>query len=106
LSINSSEGITVFDDLRPITSDIDTDICRYVEPFMEFDNDTERKSYITFARDVAEFQRTIFRPECYQLINPEKDRLISRIQGMKTEFDPKYACIIPEIKVRVCFIFL
>jgi len=59
-------------------------------------------SRVTFIRDVAPYQRQRYQSEiCYkgEKIRIQKDRYISRVQGVKTSLDAKYASVLPEIKV-------
>jgi hypothetical protein len=112
---NSPCSIPVSEDLRSITPNIDLDLCLHDSCLSSPDNvqldsnhDVNNSpSHVVFVRDVAPNQRSQYQPNLYDQNTTDeylkKKNYTVRIQGVKTDFDNKYASILPEIKVSfVC----
>lgn len=103
--------MSVSEDIRPTTPNIDYNLCLSDEPsssscptHVRTSNNLNMRSHIVFVRDIAPYQKISNQPDnSYQDINNDgfKEKYPVNIHGLQMSYDRKCANILPEIKVSI-----
>ncbi|CAF2074701.1 unnamed protein product [Rotaria magnacalcarata] len=110
ISANSPNDMSVSEDSRSMTPTLDMKLC-FHDAFPSSSNDIHSNSSddanatsrIVFVRDVSPYQRNQYhvsdRHQDATFMYTKKKKYITRLQGVKSDRDNKYASVLPEIKL-------